>query len=165
MSPLTLRPPTKKVGRIPKNKKHELGVQQRVATYLRKNYPQVDFHSDYAAGMFLSFNQARVRRSLESGRGWSDMFIAYPMTHTLPDGTKKTFAGLFLELKRDGVSIYVQRGPRKGQLVSDEQIMIEAAFLKRMNERGYYARFAVGFTNAVKVIDWYMQKPQNEMLF
>jgi hypothetical protein len=152
-------------GYVPKVKKHELGIQQRVATYLRKYYPHVDFHSDYAAGMMLSINQARVRRSLESGRGWADMFIAYPMTHTLLDGSSVTYHGLFLELKRDGVAIYVTRGPRKGQLINSEQIKIEAAVLQRLNKLGYFARFAVGFDKATKLIDYYFQRPQNLDLF
>jgi len=76
------------------------------------------------------------------------MFIPYP---------SRGYHGIFLELKRDNVSIYVTRGNRKGQLVADEQIQIEAAFLKRMNDLGYFARFAVGYNVAKKIIDWYME--------
>lgn len=83
------------------------------------------------------------------------MFIAYP---------SRGYHGLFLELKKDGVSIYVSRGPRKGQLVADEQIIIEAAFLEKMNNLGYFARFAVGFDKTKALIDWYMEN-ENASLF
>lgn len=146
---------------IPKNKKQEEGVQRRVATYLRTEYPGIEFHSDYAAGLKLTENQARIRKSLNSGRGWSDMFIAYP---------SRGYHGLFLELKKEGVSIYCKTGPRKGQLVADEQIIIEAAFLEKMNSLGYLARFSVGFDKSVALIDYYLEgykKPvlENTSLF
>src|SRR5690242_7416569 len=112
---------------IPKVKKHEESIQRRVATYLRRWYPDVEFHSDYAAGLKLTENQAKIRKSLNSGRGWPDIFIAYP---------SRGYHGLFIELKKDGVSIYCKTGPRKGQLVANEQIQIEAEFLDKMNHLG-----------------------------
>lgn len=141
---------------IPKVKKLEENVQRRVATYLRREYPGVEFHSDYAAGLKLTENQARIRKSLNSGRGWSDMFIAYP---------SRGYHGLFLELKKEGVSIYCKTGPRKGQLVASEQIEIEAEFLDKMNRLGYLARFTVGYDKAITLIDWYFEKPENTSLF
>lgn len=134
---------------VPKVRKHEESIQRRVATYLRKNYPNVDFHSDYAAGLKLTHNQARIRKSLNSGRGWSDLFIAHP---------SRGYHGLFIELKKDGVSIYCKTGPRKGQMVQNEQIEIEAAFLERMNAKGYLALFGVGYEKTVEIIDRYMGK-------
>lgn len=74
------------------------------------------------------------------------MFIAYP---------SKGYMGLFIELKKDDTAIYVKRGPRKGKLVKNEQIEIEAAFLNKMNGLGYLARFAIGYDSAIKLIDGY----------
>lgn len=158
-----LKPYAPKPRYIPKIIKHEESIQRRVASYLRKHYPDVDFHSDYAAGLKLTKNQARIRKLLQSGRGWSDMFIAWPTVITREDGKTQAYAGLFLELKKDGTSIYVTRGPRKGKLVQDDQILIEAAFLKRMRDRGYCALFAIGFDDTVRKIDWYLNKkaPEN----
>lgn len=150
---------------IPKITKHEESLQKSICRYLRKYYPYVEFHSDYAAGLKLTKNQATIRKSLQSGRGWSDMFIPYPMTHKRPDGTEVTYHGLFLELKKAGTTIYVSRGANKGQLSADEQIRIEAAFLDRMNSLGYFARFGVGYDHTTRLIDWYFQKPQNSELF
>lgn len=132
---------------------------------MRKHYPHVDFHSDYAAGMLLSPNQASIRKSLNSGRGWADLFIPYPVTRTSQNGEDITYHGLFIELKKEGTAIYVTRGPRKGMLVQNEQILIEASFLKRMNSLGYLARFAVGYDATVKLIDAYFGRPENGSLF
>lgn len=84
------------------------------------------------------------------------MFIAYP---------SRGYHGLFLELKKDGVSIYCKTGPRKGKLVASEQIQIEAQFLEKMNKLGYFARFGVGYDATVKIISWYMDRPENLELF
>lgn len=151
-----LKPYKPKPFYIPKVKKLEEGIQRRVSTYIRTNFPGVEYHSDYAAGLKLTENQAKIRKSLNSGRGWSDVFIAEP---------RRGYHGLFIELKKEGVSIYVTRGHRKGELVADEQINIEAVFLEKMNKKGYLARFAVGFDQAQKLIDWYFDKPQNLELF
>lgn len=140
---------------IPKYKKPEQNLQLRICNYLNKYYPGVSFHSDYAAGMYLTRNQASIRKKLNSGRGWSDIFIAAP---------NKGYHGLFLELKKDGTAIYVSRGPRKGELVSDEQINIEAKFLNKMNKLGYFARFGVGYDKTIAIIDWYFGR-MNESLF
>lgn len=145
---MPVRPYQQKRFYVPKVKKHEESIQRRVSTYIKSTYPGVEFHSDYAAGLHLTENQAKIRKSLNSGRGWSDMFIAKP---------SRGYHGLFLELKKDGVAIYVTKGPRKGELVASEQIEIEAAFLKKMNDEGYLARFAVGFESAKKIIDWYFE--------
>jgi hypothetical protein len=151
-----LKPYTPPRRYIPKIIKHEENLQKRVCTYLRQNYPGVDFHSDYTAGIQLSKSQAGIRKAMNSGRGWADLFI--PEAH-------RGYHGLFLELKKDGVAIYVTRGPRKGKLVASEQIQIEAAFLARMNAKGYLARFAVGYDKTIALIDWYMEKPENGSLF
>jgi len=149
MSPFVLKSSSPTRFYRPKVQKHELSIQRQVASYLREEFTHInDFHSDYAAGLHLTKHQALVNKSIQSGRGWSDMFIPYP---------SRGYHGIFLELKRDNVSIYVTRGNRKGQLVADEQIQIEAAFLKRMNDLGYFARFAVGYNVAKKIIDWYME--------
>lgn len=141
---------------IPKVKKHEEALQLAVCRSIRNEFPNLNFHGDYAAGMMLSYNQARVRRAMQSGRGWSDIFIPYP---------SRGYHGLFIELKKEGTVIYATRGPRKGKLVANEQIQIEAAFLAEMNKLEYFARFACGHDKTMALIRWYMEVPQNAKLF
>lgn len=127
----------------------------RVATYLRSNYPDAIFSSD-AAGLYMTVGQAKKWKAMNGRRGRPDMTVMFP---------SRGFKALCMELKREGTSIYVTRGPRKGKLVANEQIQIEAPLLEELNRLGYCARFVVGYDKAVQLIDWYMDKPQNAELF
>lgn len=150
-----LKPYQPKPRYIPKNKKREEAVQVKVANYLKRNYPNVIFSSD-AAGLFMTINQAKRWKAQNSERGRPDMTIYFP---------SRGYHGLCMELKREGVNVYVTRGPRKGELSANEQIRIEAAVLQELNSLGYCARFAIGYDKAIKLIDWYFKKPENEKLF
>lgn len=150
---------------IPKVVKHEEGIQRRVCSYIRNNYPHVFFYSDYAAGLRLTMNQARVRKSLQSGSASPDIFLAAPAIHTQPDGTVRQYHGLFIELKKEGTTIYVTQGKRKGKIVSNPHIMAQAAVLDSLNKAGYLALFGVGYDATIKIIDKYMGKPQTAELF
>lgn len=81
---------------------------------------------------------------MQAGRAWPDLQIAEP---------RNGYAGLFLELKRDGVRIY----KRDGELVADEHIREQAALLERLRDKGYMAEFAVGFSQAKHIIDDYLR--------
>lgn len=126
------------------NKQRERAIQRALITTLRVEFPfVVDFFNDWAAGAYLTPGQFRERRALSSGKGWSDLFIPYP---------SRGYHGLFLEIKKEGVRIK----RRDGQLVSDDQIRTEAAFLQRMNRLGYFARFGIGMDNCERFIRWYL---------
>ena len=127
-------------------KRRELAIQRALVSTLRNEFPLVeDFFNDWAAGAYLTPGQYRSRKELSSGRGWSDLFIPYP---------SRGYHGLFLEIKKEGTRIY----RRDKQLVADEQIRTEAAFLKRQNDRGYFARFGVGMDGCVRILRWYFGK-------
>ena len=51
-------------------------------------------------------------------------------------------------------------GPRKGKLLTDPHIQEQAAVLKALLHKGYYANFAVGFDEAQRIIDWYFGRKQ-----
>lgn len=152
--------PTAKHRYIPKHQKHEESIQKQVCHYLRLQYPHVIFRSDYSSGLHLTPYQAKNQRSMQSGRAWPDLFIYHPSQHD-----DKFYAGLALELKREGTSVIMKVGPRKGRLSTDKHIQEQALVLKQLNRLGYYANFAVGFDEAIKIIDWYMGKPQNASIF
>lgn len=122
----------------------ESDIQIMVADYLVINYPDVVFHSDFGSGVKLSFYQASMQKRQNGGRrAWPDMFIAKPCGK---------YAGLFIELKRDGTRIQ----KRDGSYASDH-ISEQADILKCLNKCGYYARFAVGFNEAKRIIDAYLE--------
>lgn len=136
----------------------ESTLQCHVADYLRLRYPHVLFHSDYGSGIRLTPGQARIQSRQNGGRrAWPDMFIAEPRTVKIgPD--KYHFAGLFLELKRDGTRII----KRDGTLVADTHIREQHALLVELERRDYMARFAVGFDQAKQIIDEYLGCPVAE---
>lgn len=136
----------------------ESTLQCHVADYLRLQYPNVIFHSDYGSGIKLTPGQARVQYRQNGGRrSWPDMFIAEPKVKTLDrsTNTQRFYSGLMIELKREGTRIY----KKNGELVSNEHIQEQAEMLNELRERGYAARFAVGFDQAKQIIDEYLGGP------
>lgn len=111
------------------------------------------FRTD-GGGLKLNKNQAIQYASMQSGNGWPDLFIPY---------SSRGYHGLFLELKKEGTSIYLKRDPTK--LVADTHIRNQVTTLRRLNEQGYFARFAIGYSGAIAMIDWYMQRPETQEMF
>lgn len=130
----------------------ELELQTQVADYLRLQYPNVLFHSDFGSGIKLTMGQAAKQKRLQGGRrAWPDMFIAEPKTITT-DGDKYRFAGLFLELKRDGTRLKKKNGDWASEHIKEQRDV-----LFDLLARGYLAEFAVGFDEAKKIIDEYLR--------
>lgn len=141
---------------VPKNTKHEQSLQLQVCRYLDLQYPHVIYRSDYASGLKLSMAQAQLHRRMQSCRAFPDLQLLEPR---FVNGVQ--YAGLLIELKREGVRTTL----KNGNLPADLHIREQAAVLKRLNDKGYLARFASGFDQAQKLIDWYMGKPINLELF
>lgn len=123
----------------------ELELQAQVADYIRLQYPDVIFHSDFGSGIKLTMGQAIKQKRLNGGRrSWPDMFLAEP---------KDKYSGLFIELKKEGVRVY----KKDGTLVSDGHIREQYDMLEQLRRRGYAANFACGFDEAKALIDRYMR--------
>lgn len=132
----------------------ELELQAQVADYLRLQYPQALFHSDFGSGIKLTPGQAMRQKRLQGGRrSWPDMFIAE--VRSLGD---KYYHGLFIELKKAGTRIY----RKDGRLVANEHIHEQFDMLEQLRQRGYIAEFACGFDEAKKIIDEYLGDPEAE---
>ena len=79
----------------------EAEVQKQVATYIRMQYPDVVFHSDFGSGVKLNYKQAVMQKIQNGGRrAWPDMFIAEPQPHG-----RNWYHGLFIELKKEGTRL------------------------------------------------------------
>ena len=140
----------------------ELELQTQVADYLRLQYPDVIFHSDFGSGIKLTMGQAVKQKRLNGGRrAWPDMFIAHPMISKTKDGMPFAWHGLFIELKKDGTRIL----KRDGSYIADEHIREQAKMLNALQRRGYQAYFAVGFSNAKEIIDDYLGRKKEESIF
>ena len=160
----------------------ESDLQVQVADYLRLQYPDVMFHSDFGSGAKLTPGQAVKQKRQNGGRrAWPDMVIAEPKIHwELQEEGKlfeadqvvigndgrtyaiKNYHGLYLELKKEGEKIYP--GPRAknrfrskdGKEYKTEHLMEQADCLHDLRLRGYCAEFAIGFEEAKKIIDEYL---------
>lgn len=140
----------------------EAELQQQVADYLRLQYPDVLFHSDFGSGTRLTKWQAIKQKRQNGGRrGWPDMFIAESKTivWTMDENPKplKKQHGLFLELKKEGTRITKARHPDEW---ASDHIAEQADMLCKLRKRGYRAEFAVGFDEAKKIIDYYLKGKQ-----
>lgn len=159
----------------------ESELQVAVADYLRLQYPDVLFHSDYGSGVKLTPRQAAIQKRQNGGRrAWPDMFIAGPRAYASTgwrDGSKYNKlrdafcdqadaidCGLFIELKKEGTRLVKSHktvySDGVGSTVSaqwaTEHIAEQAKVLENLRERGYCAEFAVGFDEAKKIIDEYL---------
>ena len=127
----------------------ELELQAQVADYLRLQYPDVLFHSDFGSGIKLTKGQAVKQKRLQGGRrAWPDMFIAEPRRSKI---NGKQYHGAFLELKKDGTRLFKKNGD-----FTSEHIREQWETLGALTLRGYKAEFAVGFDEAKKIIDEYL---------
>ena len=121
----------------------EAELQKQVAIYIRMQYPDVIFHSDFGSGAKLSPWQARMQRIQNGGRrAWPDMMIAEPMGN---------YHGLFIELKREGARLKKQNGEWASSHIAEQNIM-----LNELSNKGYKAEFAIGFEQALDLIDDYL---------
>lgn len=153
----------------------EAQLQEQVADYLRLQYPDVMFHSDFGSGIKLTPGQAAKQKRQNGGRrAWPDMFIARSrelrwnnsncnlerryITWTTEDSYKlgdesgiELLHGLFIELKKDGTRLKKKNGEW-----ATEHIAEQAEVLEELRKRRYCAEFAVGFDEAKRIIDEYL---------
>jgi hypothetical protein len=148
---------------IPKHKSPEKSVQLQACSYLRLQWPNVIFRSDYASGLKLSMHQAVTHKAMQSSRSFPDMFLYKPMKIA-----GRQYAGAAFELKKEGISIIVKIGPRKGQLVADPHIREQYLMLQELDKLGYYTDFCIGIDDFIRKANWYLsgglETPENASL-
>lgn len=125
----------------------EAELQKQVATYIRMQYPDVVFHSDFGSGVKLSYKQAVMQKIQNGGRrAWPDMFIAEPQPHG-----RNWYHGLFIELKKEGTRLKKKNGEWASEHIGEQYDVLD-----RLRFRGYKAEFAVGWDEAINLIDDYL---------
>ncbi len=168
----------------------ESQLQEQVADYLRLQYPDVLFHSDYGSGIKLTPRQAAIQKRQNGGRrAWPDLEIAQPKrwnrTCDLPFFIKDKYDeyGDYLYfgkkrmdssyLGRPSISLVYQASGLYIELKKDgtrlkkrngnwatEHIAEQAKVLGDLRGRGYCAEFAVGFDEAISIIRSYLGEPR-----
>jgi len=116
---------------------------RQICQYIKKQYPNVIFNTDLS-GIKLNQGQAIAVKSLRSSNGFPDIVIYEP---------KRGYHGLFIELKRTGEVITKKDGTLKTEHLKEQSKMIS-----NLAQKGYCARFCIGFAEAKKVIDWYLSE-------
>lgn len=143
-------------------KKEEL-LHLKVCDYLRKNYPDVLFRTDFSSGMKMTPGQAAKHKKFQKSRAWPDLFIAKPEKDVFRDsysGEKyyKFYGGLFLELKAEGTKLY----KKNGEMVANKHYREQAEMLKKLRSNRYAADFAVGYDQAIQIITDYLGEPKQK---
>lgn len=144
--------------RLVKHKKQEeQSIHARVCTYLRHEYPHVIFRTD-GGGLKLSKNQAITFARMQYCKGWPDLQIL---------NASRGYRGLFLELKKEGVTIYLKKTDGSGNkvMVANPHMRQQKVTHDMLKREGFCAGFVVGYDHAIRVVDWYMCRPKNETLF
>ena len=127
-------------------KKEEL-LHLKVCDYLRKNYPDVLFRTDFSSGMKMTPGQAAKHKKFQKGRAWPDLFIA----------ESNNFAsGLFLEIKAEDVIVFNSNG----KVRKNKHLIEQDKMLKELRKKGYRARFAIGYNQAIFEIQQYLGEPK-----
>ena len=122
----------------------ESELQVMVADYLRLQYPDILFHSDFGSGIKLTIGQAVKQKRQNGGRrAWPDMVIAEP---------RGIYHGLYIELKKEGTRLKKKNGEWATPHIAEQ-----AEVLDELKKRYYRAEFAVGFEEAKKLIDGYLR--------
>lgn len=122
-------------------------LYEQIARYLQLQYPYVIYRFDLAADLKLTAGQAAKHKRLHPTRGFPDLIIYQPARVY-----NYTWHGLALEIKKDGVRVR----KKNGSLVSDKHIQEQAAFLRTLEDKGYYSEFVCGWEHAKATIDAYL---------
>ena len=123
----------------------EYEEQLIISEYISINYPNVIFFTDGSAGIKLRIGQAVKLKNLKSSRGLPDLFILE---------SKNSYHGLIIELKRTGEKLY----KKDGVTFKTEHLQEQSEILERLEYKGYYACFALGFDAAISTINDYMNE-------
>lgn len=129
-------------------KKEEI-LHLKVCDYLRKNYPDVLFRTDFSSGMKMTPGQAAKHKKFQKSRAWPDLFIA----------ESNNFAsGLFLEIKAEDVIVF----KKNGKIRKNKHLIEQDKMLKELRKKGYRARFAIGYNQAIFEIQQYLGEPKHK---
>jgi len=121
----------------------ESDLQLQICKFIKLQYPNVIFRSDFSSGMRMSIGMAMKHKSMQSSRSFPDLFIVHPASGRF---------GLFLEIKGSYNKVY----KKDGQLKSSTHLAEQREMLDRLIILGYEAHFVFSLDNAIFIINRYM---------
>lgn len=125
--------------------KREESIQIAVCAYLKNFYPDVIFTCDLSSGMKLTIGQSVKSAKMRSSRGLPDIMILEPRG----EGEFR-YCGLMIELKSE------KAGNKNGTVKQTDHVREQQEILNRLEKKGYMAKFAIGFSEAKSIIDFYL---------
>lgn len=124
----------------------EWSVQLEFCKWVKHTYPDILFRSDE--------QNAKKRTPMMQ----NIMDIIDPYREGFPDVTfyepRGKYAGLFIELKREGSGLWL----KDGSMSTQEHFKKQAAYHQKLRDRGYCVEFAEGVDEAKKVFLGYLDK-------
>lgn len=117
---------------------------KQVVSYIKAQYPNVIFRTDYSAGIKLRIGQAVAHQQLQSCKGFPDLTIFH---------ANNKYHALLIELKRTGEKLY----KKDGVTFKSEHLEQQNKVHKELLKSNYYATFAIGFEQAKQIIDNYFK--------
>ena len=130
-------------------RKTEENLHLKICDYLRKNYPDVLFRTDFSSGMKMSPGQAAKHKKFQKSRAWPDLFIAE---------SNALASGLFLEIKAENVIVF----KKNGEIRKNKHLIEQDKMLKELSKKGYRARFVIGYKQAIFEIQQYLGEPKHK---
>lgn len=125
-----------------KRKSQEESIHIAIANYIKLKYPDVVFTSE-SSGIRVPMHLAVMMKRQRSKHKQPDMIILEP---------NKEYKGLVMEIKKDAGEVYL----KNGQYSNAKHIQEQLETLTLLNEKGYFATFACGIDEAIRIIDNYM---------
>lgn len=119
--------------------KEETKIYLSLSQYLQLQYPDIVFHFDIK---LQSLGAGIINKRMNPINGFSDLVIFEP---------RGNLHGLFLEIKKDGEKLFKINGEYKTPHLKEQ-----ADFLEKMNQKGYYAKFGIGWEECIDIIKKYL---------
>lgn len=120
----------------------------KLCQYIKQTYPDVIFLSDMS-GINLTMSHSTKNwgkihqmKQMRSSNGIPDLIVLAP---------RNGYHGLCIELKKTGEKIY----KKDGITLKDAHLQEQWEVLCKLEDCGYYAKFAIGFENAKELVDYY----------
>jgi hypothetical protein len=117
---------------------------KQIVAYIKAQYPNVIFRTDYSAGIKLRIGQAVAHQQLQSCKGFPDITIFH---------ANDKYHALLIELKKTGEKLF----KKDGITFKSEHLEQQNKVHKQLLKSNYYATFAIGFLEAKQIIDNYFK--------
>lgn len=121
----------------------ENDLYEQIAQYLNLKYPSAIYHFDLS-GLYTPSHKARNLYGRLNTRAFPDLIIYE---------TRQYFAGLAIEIKREGTVLY----KKDGSLRASKHVREQAEMLKQLQLHGYDSYFGVGYAQVCRIIDNYFK--------